>query len=140
MSFTLTPLDQAIANAYANSGDREMANRAWLELLRTNLFLPVNPAPPAESEEAFHPLYAVINEQCFLAAFDTLARFETWAEGHSDKIQHVVLSGRDLIAGMGDAVYLALNPGLAYYKEFSPDEVKHLKKIIAKVDQLKNPS
>jgi len=135
----LTPLDQVIAEAYAHDGSIEAANRVWMTLLRTTLYLPVEPSPPEDPEEAFRPLTAVVGEHVFLVAFDAPARIEDWAANHTDKIAHVTLTGRDLIAGMGETVFLALNPGMTFYKEFSPDEVKHLKKIVARLDQLKNP-
>lgn len=130
-----TELDKTIAEAYAKDGEREAANRVWLTLLKSTLYLAVDTR--SESEEGFQPLVALIGEQCFLAAFDSEARFIAWSGEHAGPIQHITLTGRDLLAGMGDNVYLALNPGTPFYKEFSPDEVKHLKKIIARVDQLK---
>ena len=134
-----TLLDEAIASAYTQGGEREAANRVWLALLKTPLYLAVDALAPRDPNISFQPLIAMVGEYCFLAAFDSEARFLAWAGEHAKDIQHVQLSGRDLLAGIGDNVFLALNPGTPFYKEISPDEMKHLKKIIARVDQLKEP-
>jgi hypothetical protein len=43
-----------------------------------------------------------------------------------------------VIRCVGDgAVYVCLNAGTDYYKEFSPEEIIHLKKMVAKIDSLK---
>lgn len=132
-----TPLDQALFNAYTHPEDRDAANKVWLTLLKSTLYLVVDPVAPPTGEEPFRPLVAMINDHCFLAAFDTEARIQAWAGEHTGDIHHAMLTGRDLLAGMGDNVFLVLNPGTPFHKEFSPDEVKHLKKVIARVDQLK---
>lgn len=137
MSFEQTSLDRAVAAAFAQPDQRSAANHVWIELLRAPLCLPVDPNPPQDSEEAFHPLYAKVGEHYFLAAFDTPERLTTWAGASLDKMAYVTLSGRELIAGMGEGVFLALNVGTPFYKEFSPDEVKHLKKIVARLEGLR---
>jgi len=42
-------------------------------------------------------------------------------------MSYVEISGKDVVAGMHESVYLCLNYGTDFYKEFSPDEVKRLK-------------
>ena len=60
-----------------------------------------------------------------------------WAQNEMNKMAYVELSGHDMIVGMNENVYLALNVGTEFYKEFSPDEIKRIKIIVSKIDQLK---
>lgn len=133
----MTHLDQTIAAAYASDGSPEQANKVYLTLLQTILYIPVQKDTPANQEEAFIPLYAAIDEKIFLLGFDTIERLTHWAGDQLDKMSYVELSGHDLMTGISEQAYFALNPGESFHKEFSPDEIKHLKKIIMKIDQLK---
>lgn len=135
-----TELDRVIAAAFASQGKQEDVNKVYLTLLRSSLFIPVKKRDPAMShvdeQEPFSPLFAKINENYFLLAFDTLERLTNWAGEHMDQIDYVELSGQDMIFGINENVYLGLNIGTPFYKEFSPDEIKQLKKIVARIQQL----
>lgn len=134
----MTELDQVIAAAYESGGKQEQVNKVYITLLRSSLFLPVKNQEASQEEEPFAPLFAVVDGQYYIAAFDTLERLETWAGDAIEQIKYVEITGKDLIAGMNESVYLALNVGAETYKEFPPDEVKHLKKIVARIEGLKN--
>ncbi len=133
----MTELDRVIAIAFASEGKQEDVNKVYLTLLRTQLMIPVKKEPSQNEEEPFIPLFAKLDEKYFLMAFDTLERLTAWAGDQLDKMGYVELSGRDFIAGMSDQVYFSLNLGTDYYKEFSPDEVRRLKMVVARIDQLK---
>src|SRR5579862_2081407 len=133
----MTELDNVIAAAFASEGKQEDVNKVYLTLLRTQLVIPVKKEASSSPEEPFSPLFAKMDERYFLIAFDTIERLKAWAADQLDQIAFVELLGRDFIVGMSEQAYLCLNLGTDYYKEFSPDEVMHLKKIIMKVDQLK---
>jgi len=137
IGIAMTELDQKIAAAFKSEGKQEDVQQVYLTLLRTPLFVPVQKEHEVMDDEPFRPLFAKIDDHYFLIAFDTEERLKTWASGELDKIAFVELSGRDMIAGMNDQVYLALNVGTECYKEFTPDEIKRLKMIISKIDQLK---
>ena len=134
----MTELDKVISAAYASEGKQEDVNKVYLALLKSSLFLPVQKEQRTDSDEPFHPLYAVFDKNCFMLAFDTLDRLTHWAKDQIDNIAYVEISGRDLIAGINPDVFLVLNLETDYHKEFSPDEIRHLKKIVSKIDQLKN--
>ena len=140
MSQTLTELDQTIANAFASEGAQEDANKVYLALIRTPVYLPVKKqtTPVSDEEEPFQPLFAEIEGRYFMMIFDTLERLTTWAESELDQIDYVCIPGRDVVAGVNESVYLCLNAGCEYYKEFSPEEVKRIKMIIARIDQLRS--
>lgn len=133
----MTELDHLIAAAFASEGKQEDVNKVYLALLRTRLVVPIKKEPPQDEEEPIAPLFAKIDEKYFLLAFDTVERLSHWAGDYLGEINYVELLGRDFIAGMSDQVYFCLNLGADYYKEFSPDEVKRLKMVIARIEQLK---
>ncbi|MBV8801836.1 MAG: SseB family protein [Gammaproteobacteria bacterium] len=133
----MTELDQKISAAYQSEGKQEDVNQVYLTLLGTVLFVPVQKEKAVLDDEPFRPLFANIDGNYFLIAFDTADRLKGWAQQDVNNIAYVELSGRDMLAGMNDNVYLALNVGTEFYKEFSPDEVKQIKKIISKIDQFK---
>jgi hypothetical protein len=134
----MTELDQAISNAYKSQGRPEDVNQVYLLLLKSPMFLPVKKETKGKDDEPFHPLYAVIDGKYFMLAFDTLERLKNWARDQMDYIDYVEITGRDLIAGINENVFFVLNVETEFYKEFSPDEVVHLKKIVSKIDQLKS--
>ena len=139
----MTELDTLIAAAYASEGKQDDVNKVYLTFLRSPLLIPVekvaaDQVPAADSEEEpFKPLFAKVEGNFFMLVFDTVERLRAWAGDQLDLIDYVEISGRDIIAGLSDQVYLGLNLGEKYYKEFSPDEVIQLKKIVARIDQLK---
>lgn len=132
----MTELDDVIARAYASQGRQEEVNKVYLSLLRASLFLPVKKDPTLDGEP-FSPLYTTVNEHYFILVFDTLERLTVWAGEQLEQMNYVELSGKDLIAGLGKQVFLGLNMGSEFYKEFSPEEVQHLKKIVARIEQMK---
>lgn len=133
----MSELDNLIAVAYASEGKQEDVNKVYLTLLRTQLVIPVKKEPSLNEEEPFSPLFAKLDDKFFLIAFDSLERLSAWAGEEFDNIGYVDLLGRDFIAGMSDQAYFCLNLGTDYYKEFSPDEVKRLKMVVSRVDQLR---
>lgn len=136
----MTELDKVIAGAFGSEGKQDDVNKVYLTLLRSTLFIPVekSQAPASEDEEPFKPLFAKMDEKYFMLAFDTVERLTNWAGDQFELIDYVELSGRDLIAGINETVFLCLNIGTEFYKEFSPEEIMQLKKIVSRIDQLKS--
>ena len=135
----MTELDQVIANAYGSEGKQEDVNKVYLTLLRTLLYLPVSVDAPKEDEEPFRPLFTKVDDHYFVLAFDTEERLKVWSGEYTDKMNMVAITGKDLISGINDNVYVGINYGSEFYKEFSPDEVKKLKMIVARIDAMKGP-
>jgi hypothetical protein len=54
-----------------------------------------------------------------------------------EHINYVEISGHDVVKGINEQVFLCLNHGTDFYKEFTPDEVKRLKMIVSRIDQMK---
>ncbi|HSW68705.1 MAG TPA: SseB family protein [Gammaproteobacteria bacterium] len=137
----MTELDQAISKAYASQGSQEDVNKVYLILLQSSIFLPIKKAgSSAENAEPFQPLYTVIEGNYFILAFDQRDRLFHWGQDQLEHMDYVEMKGRDLIIGINpEKVFLVINFGTEFAKEFSPEEIRHLKKIVSRLDQLKNP-
>jgi hypothetical protein len=136
----MSQLDDLIAKAYASEGKQEDVNKVYLALLQTMLFVPVEKTELelTDLDEPFRPLFAKFEDKYFMLAFDSEERLSTWAGEEAGSMGYVEISGRDVIAGMGEEVFLGLNVGSDFYKQFSSDEVKQLKKIVARIDEMRN--
>jgi len=135
-----TRLDELIAKAYQSSGAQDDVNKVYLALLQEVLFVPVEKAvlgSARDPEEPFKPLFAKVNDNFYMLAFDRLERLEVWAGEQMDSMDYVEIQGRDVIAGLGEQAFLGLNVGCELYKEFTADEVKRLKTVVARIDQLR---
>ena len=133
----MTELDQLIAAAFASEGKQDDVNKVYLALIRASLFVPVKKEQSIDPEEPFSPLFAQVDGNYFMLAFDTHERLLAWVGDQSDQVGFVEISGRDVMAGISDEVFLCLNVGTDFYKEFSPDEIKRLKMIVSRIDQMK---
>lgn len=131
----MTELDQLIAAAFESEGKQEQVNKVYMSLLKSTLYLPTRKQtePVAADDEPFIPLYTQQDEHYFMPVFDTLERLQTWAGEHVANINYVEIQGWDVIRGIGESVYLCLNFGTPFYKEFAPDEVKRLKTIVQRL-------
>lgn len=133
----MTELEQAMAAAFAGSGQQSLVNRFHRLFLQSIFFLPIDQNHPPSEEEPFRPLFIEHEQNIFMLVFDSQKRATAWAGDVADEIHCIEISGRDLIASIGESVYLILNAGAKIYKEFSPDEIKYLKKVVARIEQLK---
>ena len=136
-----TDLDTLIEAAFISQGATGDVNKVYLGLLKTDLFVPVQIHHDAGPEdEPYTPLFSTEGDFIFMAAFDSAERLKQWAGEEASNIDYASMKGRDLIAGVGNNVFLALNPGFSFYKEFSPEEIQRLKTIVTKIDSLATKS
>ena len=56
-----------------------------------------------------------------------------WAQDISDSIQLLQLSGVDLLKGIGDDVFVCLDIGTEFYKEFNPSEIARMRSMVLKL-------
>lgn len=136
----MTELDKTIAQAFASEGKQDDVNKVYLLFLQSLLYLPVKQEKSNNQDEPFSPLFSFIEGQYYLSVFDTISRLQHWAGELIDQIDYVEISGHDLINGMHEEAFLCLNLGTPYYKEFHPDEVKRLKMITSRIQQMKDNS
>jgi hypothetical protein len=141
----MTELDQVIAAAFGSEGKQDDVNKVYLTLLRSPLVIPVEKIPEdkaiaatEELDEPFKPLFAKFDEKYFMLAFDQVERLTEWADDQIEMIDFVEITGHDLVAGINEGVYLCLNVGTEYYKEFSPEEILQLKKVVSRIEQMKS--
>ena len=130
----MTELDTKIAAAYASHGEQEKVNKVYTAFFRSDLWLPIQPLENAE--EPFIPLHYTEGDHHFIPVFDTYEKFSTWA-GEKMPLAYAELTGFELLRGVGEHIYLCLNIGTDFYKEFSPDEITRLKVMVLKVDSFK---
>lgn len=133
----MTELEQAMAAALTGNGQTSAVNRFHRLFLQSIFFLPVDQNHEPSEEEPFHPLFIEHEKNIFILIFDSEERVKTWVGDMDEKISCIKISGRDLMTNIGESVYLILNAGATIYKEFSPDEIKYLKKVVARIEQLK---
>lgn len=126
----MNALETAIKNAINANGDRQEANKAYLEFMKANFIIPVE-KELREGEPIV--LYLRENEEIYLPVFSSMAYFDQWAEEIKDGIQLLKLSGVDLLKGLGDNVTICLNPGADVYKAFNPAELARLKGMVLKL-------
>lgn len=133
----MTELDTLMAKALESEGNDAEANKFYTALFRTRLFMPATLQD--DEEEPFAPIYLQDGENYFIPAFDQLERLSAWAADEFEKLDYVEIDGADVIRCVGtENVFLSLNPGTEFYKEFRPDEVHRLKMMIGKIDKLKS--
>lgn len=135
----MTELDQIIQKAYENNGQQAEVNKVYTTFLRSSLWMPIEKIQddaPVHPDEPFRPLFLQHEQHHFMMAFDQLERLQSWAGEQIEQMGFVILTGRDLIRSVGQDVYVCLNYGSPYYKEFAPDEVARLKTIVAKIDEI----
>ena len=131
----MTELDQLIAAAFTSEGKQEDVNKVYLALLRSPLFVPVEKIIDETAD--FKPLFAKIEENYFMFVFDDLERLTAWAGEEMAQMDYVELKGMEVVFGINDEVFLCLNAGAEFYKEFAPDEVKRLKMVASKIEQMR---
>lgn len=124
-----TQLEQAIANAYKNDGDTSSINKVHLEFLKANFIIPIE---KSSSENDPKVLFLQQQEHSLLPVFSDEQSLKQWATDIVDEIDLLYLTGVNLLKGLGENVFVCLNPGTELYKEFHPQELAKLKMIVAK--------
>ena len=126
----MNSLEEAVKTAILAQGNREEANKAYLEFIKANFIIPIEKTSESGEPEV---LYLVDNNQFFLPVFTSMDYFKEWALSIEEKIQLLKLSGVDLLKGIGENVYVSLNIGTDSYKEFNPAELARMRSMILKI-------
>ena len=128
----MNALDQAILHALESSGATNTANKAYLEFIKANFIIPIH-SNPAHAEPQV--LYLEENDQFFLPVFTEKVYLSAWATSIEDRIELLMLSGVDLLKGIGENVCVSLNIGAPSYKEFNPAELARMRSMVLKLFQ-----
>lgn len=122
-------LEDAIAKAMAEEGQQSFANQAYFTFLKSAVFMPIEKGSGDEPRV----LFLESNEHVFLPVFSQKPFLVDWAAESISQIDIYELSSIELLAGLGEQVTVALNPGTATYKEFNPEEILKLKTMVTKI-------
>lgn len=125
----MTNLSQAIEQAFDNDGDTKSVNKVHLEFLKANFIVPIEKSSKINEPEV---LFLQQGEHTLLPAFTEKNLLDHWAQEIKQEIDILQLTGVNLLKGLGDDVFVCLNPGGESYKEFHPEELRKLKMIVAK--------
>ena len=126
----MNALEEAIKEAITNNGESKQANKAYLEFIKANFIIPIEKYSTTDEPEV---LYLEENGNIFLPAFSNQGFFDAWSVEIADSIMMLVLSGVDLLKGIGDGVNVSLNIGSDYYKEFNTSEISRMKSMVMKI-------
>ena len=126
----MNALELAVQKALETKGEKQEANKAYLEFMKANFIIPIekeflNGEPVV--------LYLHENTETFLPVFSNMEYFDKWACDIRDEIQLLKLSGVDLLKGIGENITVCLNPGSDAYKAFNPAEIARLKGMVLKL-------
>ncbi len=126
----MTPIDKAYAAAFK---DQTKAGDFYNLFLRSDIFIPTFDVPEregarrADGQEAFNPVIIENEGRKTLILFDTLERLKGYA---TREIGYVAMPGHAILEAMPEGMHWALNHTTDHYKEFSPEEIAHLKKQV----------
>ena len=126
----MTPIDKAYAAAIK---DETKASDFYNLFLRSDIFIPTFDVPEregarrADEQESFNPVIIESDRQKTLILFDTLERLKGYA---TREIGYVAMPGHAILEAMPEGLPWALNHTTDHYKEFTPEEIAHLKKQI----------
>lgn len=126
----MNALELAVADAIKSSGEQKKANKAYLELLKANLIIPIE---KNQNNNEVKVLFIEENGMAFMPIFSSESYLKTWADPINDKIAVLKLSGVDLLQGIGDKVSLLFNINSEIYKIFNPEEINRMRSIIIKL-------
>ena len=125
----MNTLETAIQAALAHKGeDSPSVNKAYLEFLKANFIIPIE----AQSAEP-QVLFLQDAQGTFLPVFSEESIFLSWGAEVAPDIARLVVSGVDLLAGLGDNVSILLNIGAPSYKVFNPMELARLRNMAQKI-------
>lgn len=125
----MNALESAITEAIETCGERQKANKAYLEFIKANFIIPIEKTV----DESVKVLFLQEEGDVFLPVFSSEPYLYAWAEAVKDQIQILRLSGIDLLKGIGENVHVALNIGSDIYKTFNPAEIGRMKGMILKL-------
>lgn len=126
----MTPIDKAYEAAIK---DQTKAGDFYNLFLRSDIYIPTFDVPEregarkADGQEAFNPVIIENEGRKTLILFDTLERLKGYA---TREIGYVTMPGHAILEAMPDGLHWALNHTTDHYKEFTPEEIAHVKKQV----------
>lgn len=125
-------IELAIQEALAASGKTKEANKAYLEFIKANFFIPLENNTSLENPQV---LFLQDSNGTFLPVFSNKEWFDAWVSEIRSEVQVLTLTGVDLLKGIGDDVTVCLNIGSPVYKAFNPSEIARMRSMVLKIFQ-----
>lgn len=125
----MNQLEAAIQKAFQLSGATNEANKAYIAFVNANFLIPVE-----KYQEGTEPVVLFLKEggHAFLPVFTEKSYLDEWAFDIKDTIDILRLTGVNLLKGIGEDVFVSLNIGTPFYKEFNPSEIARMRSLILK--------
>ena len=128
----MTELDQALVALRKDADNSEKQGHFYNLFLNTNFFIPsiTDEAPAKDGDDTRKvemPLIVDEEGSNYLMLFDSEERLEAWAE---QKVQFMQSHGHMVVAATPDNFNLAMNYATEYGKQFVPDEIAWLQKMV----------
>ena len=128
----MNPLDQVLEQCKNRVADQS----DYYELfLNTRFFIPVllgessAVTEDGSLEEKINPVLLKGDGKSSIMLFDSEERFNSWTNG---AVGHVAFLGHAVIALTPPDLHLTVNPGTRFTKEFVPEEIALLKRVVHK--------
>lgn len=129
----MNALETAIEQALLTEGRNQEANKAYLEFIKANFIIPIEQNENDDVQAEPQVLFLTENNQAFLPVFTQKQYLDAWIGDAGDAIQLLTLSGVDLLKGIGEEVFVSLNIGTPFYKEFNPAELARMRSMVLKL-------
>lgn len=130
----MNEVELAVSQALKSQGNTSEANKAYLEFIKGNYYIPVEKNTSLETPEV---LYLIEQNQAFLPVFSRKEFFDSWAADIQNEINILELTGVNLLQGVGDSVTVCFNIGTVFYKEFNSAELARMRSMILKIGLIK---
>jgi hypothetical protein len=129
----MTELDQALDTLRKDVDSSDNQSNFYNIFLNTKFYVPsiTDEVPLGEGDatkEVEMPLIVDAEGMNYLMLFDTEERLETWAE---KKVPFMQTHGHLIVASSPNDFYWAMNFTTEYGKQFVPDEIAWLKKMVS---------
>lgn len=132
----MTPLDQALKDLHDDPESIDNRHHFYSLFLQTDFFVPIfdqenggmakGAGEPEEPKQAL-PLIMESDGANFMMLFDQAERVTAWAD---EEVKCLSIPGYVVIAMATEGLHLAMNVGCDHSKQFIPDEITWLKKVV----------
>jgi hypothetical protein len=125
----MNALECAVQEALVLGGQRDKANKAYLEFIKANFIIPI------EKTQDDSPKVLFLEEagEIFLPVFSSEDYLNAWVSSIKEDIHLLRLTGVDLLKGIGQGVTVLLNIDSPVYKAFNPAEIERMRGMVLKI-------
>jgi len=130
----MTAIDQALSAFYDDPENTEKRYEFYRQFLSCDFYLPTfdeatGGVAKADNGEKMLPLIMEADGNNYMMIFDSEQRVVDWSE---EGAFCITLPGHVIIEMATEGLYLAMNVGTDFSKQFVPDEIEWLKDVVKK--------